>query len=156
MSSDVVNRQTIREEFGSLLNAKLVVAEESAQVLYTYQVADFEAASPVVVISSSGSLRSKLALNSISNSLVYLDIHLFVAYTMTDAEGVIVWSEEDSENRLDLLEKQVFDVVIDNLVHLPYWSKIEEVGRSTIGDTPIAGEGYRHEIIPLAFQKVGS
>jgi hypothetical protein len=69
--------------------------------------------------------------------------------------SVTWWSEEDSEDRLDWLEKAISDVVMDNdTIEVP------GVGLWTVafdGDTQpdpvkIGGREYQHEVVPLVFQ----
>jgi len=150
--SNVANRSTTRQALSTLLENEIVTATEKAAALHDHQIADFEGVSPVVVVSSAGSHRSKLAFPVIANTRIYLDVHIFVAYTLMDDDDIVVFDEEDSENRLDLLEKQIMDVLIDNNVVKGLWSSIELVGKTEIDVRSLGGVPFRHERIPLVLQ----
>ena len=143
MTSNITNRETIRDAVAALLSSALVGSGLSVQSVYNYQVAQFGTESPVVVVTSSGSIRSKIAQVTRTNSSVYIDIHIFVTYTATS------WTEAQSEDRLDLIEKSVLDCIFDNQVNLTTWDWITQDGRSKIDEVEIGGEFYRHEVIPL-------
>lgn len=147
MSSNVVNREVSRDALATLLTTSLVATLGSVQAVYQYLVADFGGQSPVLVVTSGGTDRQKLAKYTVTHGLIYLDVHVFVLFALDDNS----WTEHNAEDRLDLIEKQITDVLVDNYVYSGYWQSIEYDQRSEVDPMPIkvAGDVYRHERIPL-------
>ena len=52
----ITNRETVRDALGTLLSAALVGTGKPAQAFYGYMVGDFAGQSPVVVLTSSGTV----------------------------------------------------------------------------------------------------
>lgn len=144
MASDVTNRETVRDAFTSLLSTALVGSGLSVQAVYGYKIGDFQGQSPVVVVASSGTGRGMAAFDS-AGSDVFLDVWVFVLY---NDEGD--WDEADAEDRLDLIEKEICDVVIDNH-STANWIDADYEARSTVDDVAIGGQEYKRERIPLRF-----
>jgi len=144
MASDVTNRETIRDAFTTLLSAALVGTGLPVQAVYGYKKADFQGQSPVVVIAPSGTGRGAAAFDK-TGSDVYLDVFVFVLYS---DEGD--WDEADATDRLDLIEKEICDVVVDNN-STANWIDVDYEGRSTIDDVAVGGQEYQRERIPLRF-----
>jgi len=80
MASDVVNRETIRDAFTTLLSTALVGTGLPVQAVYGYKKADFQGQSPVVVIAPGGTGRGAAAFDK-TGSDVYLDVFVFVLYS---------------------------------------------------------------------------
>lgn len=206
MTSNVQNRQTIREALAALLVTALEGTGKPAQKVYNHRVSDFQGRSPVVVVASRPTNRSKQAQVTRVSSSVKLDVHTFVLYaeseltssnsptagnnkvidlsdTATLAVNDVVtvrddshseqatitavstdvsitvgtlansyttprisaWTEQNAEDRLDLLEKSISDVVMDNDT-TANWDLISFDGESTHDDVAIGGKEYLHEI----------
>ena len=142
MSSNVINRETVRDQLATLLTAALVGSGKPAEAVYNYQVGDFEGKSPVVVVTGAGSGRG--------NPLIYgegsflFEIHTFVLYALEDGS----WTEAQSEDRLDLLEKSIADVLND-ANDSDTWMSVTMNGESEVDGVEIGGDEYRHEVIPV-------
>ena len=142
MPSNVINRETVREQFASLLSSALVGVGKPAEVVYSYQVGDFKGKSPVVVVTSAGSDRGSPLVKS--ETVFFLEVYAFVLYALEDG----TWTEEQSEDRLDLLEKSIVDVIND-ANDSGTWQSVETNGESVIDSVEIGGDEYRYETIPI-------
>ena len=212
MASDVLNRQTIREAMAALLVTELEGPNKPAQKVYNHRVRDFNGRSPVVVVASRPTDRSKQAQVTRVSSLVKLDVHTFVLYSeagvtasnsptagnnkvinlsdtstftvgdavtimddsnseaatitaITDDVSITVgtlaysyatpkiysWTERNAEDRLDLLEKSISDMVMDNDT-TEMWAQLSFEGESTHDDVAIGGLEYLHEVFHLNFR----
>jgi hypothetical protein len=80
MSSDVQNRQDIREAFGVLLIAAIEGSGKPAQKVFDFPVGDFGGRYSVVTLDSQPSTRGKQAQVTRVASNVKLDVHTFVLY----------------------------------------------------------------------------
>jgi hypothetical protein len=149
MASDVINRETIRDAFTTLLNTALVGTGLPVKAVYGYKVGDFEGQSPVVVVASAGTGRGAAAFDK-TGSDVYLDIWIFVLYS---DEGD--WGEDDAADRLDLIEKEIADVVIDNN-STANWINVDYENRSVVDDVSVGGQAYQRERIPLRFMAINN
>ena len=147
MSSNSVNRETLRDALAVLLNTALVTTLLSVHTVYNHLVSDFKGRSPVVVVTSAGGERSKIAQVLVGHSKVLLDVHTFVLYALADG----TWTEQQAEDRLDLIEKQINDTLVDNYVYTGYWQSIDYERPSVVDPVPVkvGGDVYRHETIYL-------
>ena len=137
------SRQTAREGLAALLQAALVGAGLPAQAVYDYQVGDFQGASPVVVVSSAGSERSRASLGACWHTTVYLWVHVFVLYS----DGT--WTEADAEDKVDAIEAAIADVVLANSSYSGYWDKLIYDEPTLLDGVEIGGVEYRREVIRL-------
>ncbi len=212
MTSNVQSRTAVREALASLLDVALVGAGKPAQRVYAFRVGDFGGRSPVVVVASRPTNRSKQAQITRAASTVKLDVHTFVLYsdasilannspaagagkvievpdtsiftigdtvTISDevnAEAatitaisadvsitvgllahsyslpkVYTWTERNAEDRLDLLEKMISDVVMDNGT-TALWDLLSFDGELTHDPLVIGGKEYLHEIFHINVQ----
>lgn len=140
MPSSVQNRKTIRQALATLLTAELVGAGKPVQALYRYKASDFNGQSPVVVVTSAPTNRAKQAQTTRVASFVDMDIYTFVSYAEAG------WTEEQSEDNLDDLEKEISDVLMDN-ESTDSWAYIAFKGDSELDFIIIGGKEYRVEII---------
>ncbi len=135
-----ISRKEVRQELAKILKGRMV----SAQAVYSFQVANFGKASPVVYLTGSGSRRAKLTGRGYQSTFK-INAHLFVLYASKDGS----WTEENAEDTLDQLEFELAVAVLDvqgNKI-------ISEINYSEASnaDDPvvIGGETYLHEIVPL-------
>lgn len=142
MTSNVISRETIRDQFAALIAAALVGSGKPAAASYNHQVGDFEGKSPVIVVTSAGTNRGSVLVSSPTQ--ITLEVHNFVLYALEDGS----WTEAQSEDCLDLLEKGVSDVVVD-ANDSNNWQSVEFNGQSEIDGVEIGGDEYRHEVIPI-------
>lgn len=110
MASNAKSRKLARDYLAVLLNAALVVADEQAKAVYNYQKGVLRN-SPEVMVVSAGSKRRKIGAG---NAKYISDARLAVKNHVRDADADLSWTELDVEDTLDLLEKAVSDVVMDN------------------------------------------
>ena len=64
---------------------------------------------------------------------------------------VFWWTEQQAEDRLDLLEKMISDVVMDNDTN-DTWAQLSFDGDTQFDPVVIGGKDYLHEIVPVVFQ----
>ena len=150
MAGDAVNRETLRDAFVALLDTALVGSSLPVQAIYGYQVGDFQDQSPVVVVTSGGSERDKKQIgSSLWHTWITLYIHVFVVYAI---EGT-AWGEDDAEDRLDLIDKEIADVVMDNATNAK-WDNLEFEGPTETGVVDVGGSEYRYEVIGVRVRKL--
>lgn len=145
MASDVTNRKTVRKTLAALLETALVGSGKPAQALYDYKASDFDGQSPVICVSSGPTNRAKQAQTTRVSSFVDLDIDVFTVYAEED------WTEENSEDKQDDLEKAISDVLMDN-DSTDDWAQLSFNGDSELDFVPIGGKTYRRETIPVRIQ----
>ena len=140
MASDVVNRSVLRKRLAALLGTALVGDGLPVQAVYDYKTDQFEGESPVIVVASRGADRDKMTEVSVVNTDILLYIFTFVLYS---DEGD--WGPDDSEDRLDLIEKGITDVMVDNFYDENYWISIGFDQQSQVEPIIIGSQEYQRE-----------
>lgn len=141
MASDVVNRSVVRKHLASILDTGLVAAGTGiVQAVYDYKTDAFEGMTPVVVVASRGSDRDKLTEVSTVSTDILLYIYSFVLYS-DEAD----WGADDSEDRLDLVEKQISDIVYDNFHVEDVWISIDFDQQSQVEPIIVGSLEYQRE-----------
>lgn len=143
------NREVVRNQLATLLNAKLVTADAIVQAVYNYRTSDFAGLSPVVIVSSGGSNReaiSGMPQPGVRNAVFFLTVHVFVRYAATG------WTEAQAEDRLDLIERTVVGVLDDNARVTDVWNAIDYQADSVRDDLEIGGKMYIRETIPIGVE----
>ena len=140
----IANRETGRDALVTLLSTALVGTGKPAQAVYGYLKGDFGAESPVVVVTSSGTLPDQRAITSRQENEFYFTIYTFTIYTIAGT----TWGEDDVEDRVDLLEKTIRETLASNR-STANWAFIEYDGRSTVDTVLISGVEYKREAIPI-------
>jgi hypothetical protein len=140
----VPNRKDVRDAFARLLLAHV----DGAERLYPLtnedgnrvtQPEQFGGESPIVVVASSGTLRSQLTFRGQAPT-VYLDIYTFVRA-----------DDDASDDRLDDIEAQIADA-IDGAQNHQYWTAIDYDGRSQTEFVKlVSGTLYKRELTALKF-----
>ncbi len=146
----LMSRKTFRHALADLIESRLAGPGGILQAVYAYGARDFGGQSPVVTITSDGSLR-KMTFESGEVmpgpfTKAYLDVHIFVAYSVRD-DG---YTEADSEDALDDVEAAIMSLVHEfskGGVDMP-WFAIRPAGRSKTSIVQL-GDLYRYEHIPL-------
>ena len=141
MSSDVINRSVVRIELASLIDTALVAAGAGiVQEVFDYRTDRFLGKSPIVVVCSRGADRDKTTEVSTVQSDCLLYIFTFVLASDQDN-----WGLDDAEDRLDQIEKEITDVLVDNFYHENYWISIEFDQQSQVEPIVIGDLGYLRE-----------
>ena len=143
------NRETARDALTTLLETALVGTGLPAQAVYNYRIGDFQGQSPVVTVSSDGSDRTRESLSDsdLSNIFFYA-IHSFVLYADPDSS----WTEANAEDRLDLIEKTIADVIADNQ-DTANWDFLAFHSRSNRNDVDVGGDEYIRELMTVRVEK---
>jgi hypothetical protein len=139
------DRKTLRKAYATLLQNNLVGNGKLVQAVYPYQVGDFSGKSPVVVVSSGGSLRQRLTFQG-STPNFWLNVHVFILYAIEDKS----WTEENAEDALDDIEN-AFATINDTNQHGSCWDAITQEERSRTDSLVIGGLEYRVEVFPISF-----
>lgn len=146
MAANGANRKQVRDALTALLTTALVGAGKPAEAVYGYQKGNFGGVWPVVCVVSAGTERTLSALGTTNrNVTVFLDVLTFTLYA--DSENG--WTEQHAEDRMDLLEKSISDVLADNHTNPPHWTTIKLNGRTITERVPIGGKLYLAETISL-------
>lgn len=143
----IANRETGRDALVTLLSTALVGTGKPAQAVYGYLKGDFGTESPVVVVTSSGSSPDQRAVTSRQENEFYFTIYTFTAYAIAGT----TWGEDDTEDRVDLLEKTIRETLAGNR-STANWAFIEYDGRSTVDTVLISGVEYKREAIPIVMR----
>jgi len=144
MTSNVVSRETVRDAVATLLEAALVGVGKPAQAVYNYQIEDFGEQSPVVVVSSGPSHRGRLDSKELGDTAFAIDIYAFVLYATEDG----TWTEANSEDSLDGLEKAIIDALVDGFDSQP-WLFVDMPDWSLVQPIMIGENEYRRESVTL-------
>lgn len=146
-----VNRELCRDKLASLLEADLVTAEEIVEAVYNRKVDDPQGKSPIVCVLSAGSGRAPATFGTHGVNF-YFELQIWVLYA--DPDATPAWTEALAEDRLDLIEKEVAEIVKDNAVVNGYWNNIDYDGRSIVADVTVrGGDAYILERIPVLVEK---
>lgn len=144
MSETPISRKVVREAIGAGLAANL----PSAQAVYAHAKADFGGQSPVVRISSESSERPGLTRQGIRSIFRYT-VEVWVL--LTDREG---WTEQDAEDTLDTLEKEIISWMVGNH-NTETWTSLTYDGQSTIIAAIDGGDTWLIERIPIRAEVYG-
>jgi len=144
MTSNVTSRETVRDAVATLLSTAMVGTGLLAQAVYNYQVDDFAEQSPVIVVSSGPAHRGRLDSQELGDTAFAIDIHVFVLYSLAGG----TWTELQSEDSLDALEKKVIDTLVDGFDAQP-WLFLDTPDWSVIQPVMIGENEYRRETITV-------
>ena len=154
MPASSFNRETARDKLATLLTTAMVGTPAIAQAVYNYKIRKLNAQSPVVTVDSSGSGRNRDKMAGGWDTSIKLTVTVFVLWSK-DGSG---WTEANCEDRLDLIEKTIADVLLDHKstsqdATVP-WDTIEFDG-DTAQDIYIEGGLlYWVETIPVKARKI--
>ena len=137
------SRKDARKHLAGQLKAQLVGTGLPAQAVYDYRVGDFQGQSPVVVVSSGGSLRERFSFQGTKPKHA-LTIHVFVLY----ADETGAWTEADAEDALDDIEEIIANTLAANQKS-SYWEAITPTAPSETSGVMVGGKEYRTEVITV-------
>ncbi len=138
------NRKDIRKAVAAGLSASM----PTAQAVYGYQKSDFGQQSPVVRVYSSGSERPSITARG-ARSKFFFVVEIWVLY----AAGA-TWTEENAEDAIDTLEKELIEWIGANQVN-SLWTHLEYARPSLMGTVTVGGIPYLVEEFSLAAQVYG-
>ena len=136
------NRETVRDAFAALVDTAMVGTGKPAQKTYNYRPADFGGQSPVVTVSSSGSERPRLTRAG-GKAAFFLQVDWFVLYNDLSS-----WTEDLSEDRLDLIESTLAGVLDANQT-TANWQALDYSDRSQRIDVMVGGVEYARESVTI-------
>ena len=122
------------------------IDELSSKRAFHYQKHDLRGQSPVLVITSSQSMRPPLTTQG-KRPGFQLAVFYYVRHYDKDAN----WTEENAEDMLDLLEQRTADVLNENTTLAGYWQSLEHEA-TLIERIKMGGFPYLVEIIPVTFE----
>ena len=140
-----INVETVRDALVTLLDAALTGVGNPAQLVVGYKPSskDVTAQSPLVAVMSAGIERRRLTFEGI-RATVHLEIQVWVLYT----DGS-TWTPALAEDRLNLIEKTIAQVVEDN-PSATNWIALDYEGQTSIRDFAFDGVPYVRETIFVA------
>lgn len=140
------NRETARDALAALFSTALV-SPTLAQAVYNHLPAKFNGQTPVVCVGSGGTERTPIHIGAQKfHTWVYLTVYVFVLYS---EEPGGAWTRALAEDRLDLLEVTIADVVMANRNNPGVWDMLEYAGRTVIEGPVTIGQSYLIETINL-------
>ncbi|MDQ2995463.1 MAG: hypothetical protein M3R61_00185 [Chloroflexota bacterium] len=117
------NRATVRSALASLITAYVT----SAQIVYDHEPGDLGTASPIVVLASAGSDRTRMTFQGNQSAFsVAIDIYTLAAETASGA-----YSYADSADVVDACEAELADLVASQQEN-GFWSQITYAGPSSV------------------------
>lgn len=155
MASSAASREACRDYLATLLETKLVTDLGEVEAVYNYQKGRLDGLTPVVMVVSAGSGRSRHGLGS---EKFRSRFRFLIKNCVAEAETAEGWTEQDVDDMLDLLEKRVSDVVMDNRKNGSspwangqlYLDSEQKDGFSEIvAVSDLSGQGYQIEMIPV-------
>jgi len=156
MAADTTNRETVRDALASLLSSALTGTGKPVQAVYNYPIGKIEE-TPVVYVASSGTARQRAGVGDARwNSYFVFEVATFVR----DADAANGWTENEVEDQMDLIDKEIADCIADNRVSAN-WNNIsfsldnESVPAQSEIYTDVE-RGYRFELRKIYVQKVDS
>ncbi len=147
--ANAANRETVRDALTALLSSALTGTGNPVQSVYGYHISEFGAdgfESPVVLVLSNGSQRERRGLGSqVYRTFFQLSVLVFVS----DAIAAESWTDANVEDRLDLIEKEIADVLAENR-STASWQDIKHApAPTTILPAKLGGHSYKMETIPV-------
>lgn len=148
--ANAANRETVREALTALLSSALTGVGNPVQAVYGYHISEFGGdgfESPVVLVLSSGSQRERRGLgHQVYRTFFRLELLVFVS----DARVAESWTDAEVEDRLDLIEKEIADVLAENR-STASWHDIKHVPGNFTNIVPakLGGHSYKMEMIPV-------
>lgn len=136
-------REDARKALVTLLETLVGGEPSDVKVVYDHMPANFKNQSPVIVVSSAGSARSKLAFQSVKSAYRVM-LTLLVAYP---AAGDAM-AEHEVETLLDAIEERISDIVHSHN-KTDQWKALSYADISSVDSVLIGGKEYRREVIPL-------
>lgn len=146
-SPEVTNRETMRDALYTLINAGMVGSGKWVHVLFAYQpdAEELKGKSPAMWVSSGPTRRVKRTI-SIRTKTTYT----FLVQSAIRLDGS--QSPALVEDRLDKIEKELMDILLDDDNRsTANWENLM-VEESTPGYTKIGGNEYRTEIFPVVVE----
>lgn len=145
MAANSVNRETVRDALYAVLNTALVGTGKPADKAFGYLAGELGTPVSAVVVTSAGSERERTDPGQQTFDVwFYYDVYTYVLYNDGGA-----WTEAEGEDKRDLIEKTIADVVQDNTTNAA-WDDLQYAGRTTATEVEIEGGiTYFVERIPL-------
>lgn len=137
------NRETERDALVALIQAAMVGTGLPLQALYGYQTVLFakEKKLAAMVVASAGTMGDARKTGN-EGVTFYFNLHAFVLY-----EKGPTWTEQQSEDRIDLIEKELRALLKANTGAT---KKYAFEGRTAINSLVLSGEEYRREVMPVS------
>jgi len=145
MAMTMADRQAIREAFATALAAAIPDYQE----VIGHTVQDFGGKTPVATVLSAGSDRPPMTMEG-GRTTFFLSLNNWVLYSSEEDS----WTEQDAEDKMDDLERQVAEFVHSNR-RTTSWDYLAYDSRSIIRTIPIGGDMYLHEQFSIRVEVFG-
>jgi len=136
-----INREAVRDGLVSVFAD--LVSDEVVQEVVGHRVSDPQGKTPIVAVLSDGTERIPFTFQG-SRPVFHLVVQVLVL--AEDASG---YTEADAEDRLDLVEKSIAELIDANR-QTALWNSISQAERGQVYDVSIGGHAYLLESIPYA------
>ncbi|MGV8951372.1 MAG: hypothetical protein ACOH2M_09740 [Cypionkella sp.] len=138
-----------RADVRAALGVGLAEGMPTAAMVYAWQQSDFAAFGPVVRVMNVGSERPAKEARGV-RSKFYFAVQLWVRFRLQDGS----WVEEQAEAQLDQLELELITWLTENQ-QTALWTNIQYEARSTVGTSPLSGELWLVEDVPIVVEVYG-
>ncbi len=138
-------RKSVRKAFATLLTSSLVGTGKLSYTVKAYRWGNIQGQSPVVIVSSAGTMRTPLTFQGTVPSY-QIQVDIFVAYSTEDS----TYTEETAEDLLDDIEQAIAGVIAANQ-RTANWEAATQRDWSTREDITIGGVDYIREYLIVEF-----
>lgn len=138
----MISRKVVREELAGLLEAGVPAAE----LVIDYQASEFDGKSPVLMITSAGTVRDMMTFDGLKAKF-YFGVHVFVLH----ADPNSGWTEAQAEDLIDQVEYEI-SLVFEANQRSQYWEAIVWEDTSVIDKITVSGEPFLYEVIPVSLE----
>lgn len=155
MAANCINRKAYRKELASLANAALVGVGKPVQVVYDHTPYSIKGQTPVVIVAPIGTNRKIGVVGTTSRVTAFnLNIYVYVAYAEVEDN---TYTELQSADVLDDIEKAISDVLIDNTRYDNngvVWEDLKMRGDTEVEEFVIGNTAYWRETIPVTLGRI--
>lgn len=138
----MIKRSEVRKELARLLEAGVPAADW----LIDYQASNFEGRSPVVMVTSAGTVRPQFTMTGLYAKM-FFGIHIFVLHADPDSG----YTEADAEDTIDQVEFEIASVLAANQSGT-YWQGISWEESSIVDKITVSGTSYLYEVLPVVVE----
>ena len=152
MSANAASRETGRDALTTLLTTALVGTSLPVQEVRNYLSLDFGGLTPVVqVVAAATPVRERYGIGTAKFKTRFrYEVQIFVIDAVI---GDTSWTRQSVEDRLDLIEKMIADVVADNRNNPPIWNDLKHApDTQPLLRVSVGGDDYWLETVLLEME----
>jgi len=152
MSANAASRETGRDALAALFTTALVGTGKPVQEVRNYLSLDFGGLTPVVqVVAAATPVRERYGMGTVKFKTRFrYEVQIFVIDAVI---GDTSWTRQSVEDRLDLIEKMIADVVADNRNNPPIWNDLKHApDTQPLLRVSVGGDDYWLETVLLEME----